>query len=55
MGYVFNGPIAIEFELQSQLPTGRFTVSSQAVAGVHERHPALHSSAHRPARSAPEA
>ncbi len=39
MGYVFNGPIAIEFELQSQLPTGRFTVSSQAVAGVHERHP----------------
>ena len=34
MGYVFNGPIKIGFELDSRLPTGRFTVSSQAVAGI---------------------
>ena len=26
MGYVFNGPIKIDFELRTQLPTGRFTV-----------------------------
>ncbi len=37
MGYVFNGPIKINFELDTQLPTGRFTVSSEAVAGVSER------------------
>ena len=37
MGYVFNGPITIHFELDSQLPTGRFTVSSEAVAGVTPR------------------
>ncbi len=36
-GYVFNGPIRIHFTLSPQLPTGRFTVSSQAVAGVEER------------------
>jgi hypothetical protein len=34
MGYVFNGPIKINFELDTQLPTGRFTVSSEAVAGI---------------------
>jgi len=34
MGYVFNGPIAIAFELGSNLPTGRFTVDSEAVAGA---------------------
>ena len=34
MGYVFNGPIAIAFELGSNLPTGRFTVDSAAVAGA---------------------
>jgi hypothetical protein len=34
MGYVFNGPISITFELDTQLPTGRFTVSSEAVAGI---------------------
>lgn len=33
-GYTFNGPIRIEFDLDSSLPTGRFTVSSAAVAGV---------------------
>ena len=37
MGYVFNGPIKIGFELDSHLPTGRFTVSSQAVAGITPR------------------
>jgi len=37
MGYVFNGPIKVNFELDTQLPTGRFTVSSEAVAGVSER------------------
>jgi len=34
MGYVFNGPIAITFELAANLPTGRFTVDSEAVAGA---------------------
>ena len=33
MGYVFNGPIRIHFDEQSSLPTGRFTVESEAVAG----------------------
>ena len=33
-GYVFSGPIRIDLELDSRLPTGRFTVSSEAVAGV---------------------
>lgn len=34
MGYVFNGPIRISLELASGLPTGRFTVVSEALAGV---------------------
>ena len=33
-GYVFNGPIRIDLELDEHLPTGRFTVASEAVAGV---------------------
>jgi len=37
MGYVFNGPVKIGFELDSSLPTGRFTVASQAVAGITPR------------------
>ncbi len=37
MGYVFNGPIRIHFTLTPTLPTGRFTVASEAVAGVEER------------------
>ncbi len=37
MGYVFNGPIKINFELDTGLPTGRFTVTSEAVAGITER------------------
>lgn len=32
--YVFNGPIHITYELDESLPTGRFTVASEAVAGV---------------------
>ena len=37
MGYAFNGPVKISFELDSDLPTGRFTVTSQAVAGITPR------------------
>lgn len=33
-GYVFNGPIMIHYDLIEKLPTGKFTVSSEAVAGV---------------------
>lgn len=41
MGYVFNGPISIDLQLDESLPVGRFTVASQAVAGVQAaRHPA---------------
>ncbi|HKX14943.1 MAG TPA: DUF3662 and FHA domain-containing protein [Propionibacteriaceae bacterium] len=37
MGYMFNGPVKIDFELDSSLPTGHFTVASQAVAGITPR------------------
>ena len=37
MGYVFNGPVKVDFELDSSLPTGRFTVASEAVAGITPR------------------
>jgi Protein of unknown function (DUF3662)/FHA domain len=37
MGYMFNGPIKVAFELDSSLPTGQFSVSSQAVAGISPR------------------
>lgn len=37
MGYQFNGPIRIHFALTPSLPTGRFTVESEAVAGVEDR------------------
>ncbi len=33
-GYIFNGPITVDYEMDDSLPTGRFTVSSAAVAGV---------------------
>jgi len=36
-GYVFNGPVKVVFELDSRLPTGRFTVDSEAVAGITPR------------------
>lgn len=35
-GYIFNGPIAILYELDTALSTGRFTVKSSAVAGVDQ-------------------
>ncbi len=34
--YVFNGPISIAYELAPNLPTGRFTVLSAAVAGIQQ-------------------
>ena len=37
MGYVFNGPVKVVFELDSSLPTGRFTIDSEAVAGITPR------------------
>ena len=37
-GYVFSGPIHIDLALDTRLPTGRFTVSSEAVAGVAAPH-----------------
>lgn len=33
-GYVFNGPVTVEYTLDDSLPVGRFTVSSQAVAAA---------------------
>lgn len=33
-GYVFNGPVTIAYELDAELPVGRFTVESQAVAAA---------------------
>jgi hypothetical protein len=39
LGYVFNGPIRIHFELDQSLPIGRFTVTSEAVAGVESSRP----------------
>jgi hypothetical protein len=39
LGYVFNGPIKIILQLDDKLPTGRFTVASQAVAGVQTDRP----------------
>lgn len=33
-GYVFNGPVTISYELDAELPIGRFTVASQAVAAA---------------------
>ena len=37
MGYAFNGPIRIHFERDGDLPTGRLTVTSEAVAGLNEQ------------------
>lgn len=34
--YVFSGPISIAYELDTSLPTGKFNVSSQAVAKVDQ-------------------
>ena len=38
-GYIFNGPVTIDYALDESLPTGRFTVSSAAVAGVDRTDP----------------
>ncbi len=32
-GYVFNGPLSITYELDQSLPTGQFTIRSEAVEG----------------------
>lgn len=39
-GYIFNGPINIEYVLDESLPIGRFTVDSTAVASVDAAAPA---------------
>ena len=49
-GYVFSGPIHIDLALDPKLPTGRFTVSSEAVAGVSA--PAASSAPRVPERAA---
>jgi hypothetical protein len=41
MGYVFNGPITLHFELDAGLPVGRFTVESDAVAAATGKLPAV--------------
>lgn len=33
-GYIFNGPVTIDYVLDVSLPVGRFTITSAAVAGV---------------------
>lgn len=35
-GYIFNGPVRITYELDTALSTGRFSVTSRAVAGVEK-------------------
>jgi hypothetical protein len=60
MGYVFSGPIRIHFDQNTSLPTGRFTVASEAVAGMTpaaDRLPPTRPSASsaRSAQSAPSA
>lgn len=53
-GYVFNGPIYINYELDTTLPTGQFKVRSIASSSDGTPHPASdaapHESLHRPAR-----
>jgi hypothetical protein len=38
-GYVFNGPITIDYILDPSLPTGRMSVASAVVANVSDRQP----------------
>jgi hypothetical protein len=33
-GYIFNGPVSVDYRMESSLPIGRFTITSAAVAGV---------------------
>lgn len=37
--YVFNGPITIDYELKESLPTGQFTIKSEAVEGKSDARP----------------
>jgi hypothetical protein len=39
-GYIFNGPVTIDYVLDTSLPVGRFTIASSAVAGVDATEPA---------------
>lgn len=52
--YVFNGPIAISYELDTSLPTGQFKVSSEATSADPSTPPgsgeASRPSLHRPSR-----
>lgn len=36
-GYLFNGPVTIDYVLEPTLPTGRFTIESQAAAPPEEQ------------------
>ena len=36
MGYVFSGPIRVHLQLDTALPTGRFTVESEAASGASQ-------------------
>ncbi len=38
-GYIFNGPVGVEYSLDESLPIGRFTITSEAVAGVAGSNP----------------
>lgn len=38
-GYVFTGPVTIDFESSEDLTTGRFRIRSRAVAGVTDHNP----------------
>ncbi|MFP5417006.1 MAG: FhaA domain-containing protein [Actinomycetes bacterium] len=44
-GYVFSGPITVTYVLEPELPVGRFTVSSQAIAAAAT--PATHTAIRR--------
>ncbi len=48
-GYVFPGPIAIEFDTDEQLTTGRFHIRSRSVASVSGDEPAARSERQPPA------
>jgi len=52
-GYVFNGPIRIHLELDAGLPVGRFTVGSEAVAGVEASRQPANPAASHPAAVSP--
>ena len=51
-GYLFNGPVTIDYSLDESLPVGRFTVTSAAVAGVEQAEPATPSEIRQATRGA---